>query len=857
MPIKKPEIRKERKEETSMAVSPYYLIPPLPKGLEGLAELGLDLRWSWSHATDPLWKHIDPELWDLTRNPWLILQTVSAVRLEALTHDPTIPKRVQQHLRNLREVLAKPTWFEEVHAEPRFTVAYFSMEFGLSEALPIYSGGLGILAGDHLKTASDLGVPVVGVGLLYQQGYFRQSLDAAGAQMEFYPYNDPNQLPILPVRDREGEWLQIGVDLPGRCLKLRVWEAKVGRVKLYLLDSNDPVNSPADQCITSELYGGGAEVRLQQEILLGLGGWRLLRTLGTEIDVCHLNEGHAALAVIERARAFMEDNGQSFDVALNATRAGNIFTTHTPVEAGFDRFAPSLVGRYLGPYADRLGIGLEGFLALGRQDSGNTGEPFTMAYLAIRGSGAVNGVSRLHGQVSRRIFQPLFPRWPEQEVPVTHVTNGVHVPSWDSAAADQLWSEACGKGRWRGTMDTIESDLKQLPDAAIWAFRNAGCRQLIEYARERLCRQLEASGASTQEVQRTEKFLNPETLTMGFARRFATYKRPNLLLHDPDRLVRLLGNSDRPVQLIIAGKAHPRDEGGKALIRAWSDFIRRPEVRPRAIFLVDYDMSLAERLVQGVDLWINTPRRPWEASGTSGMKTLVNGGLNLSELDGWWAEAYRSEAGWALGDGREHGDDPAWDAREADQLYRILEEEVVPAFYDRGSDGIPHGWVGRMRVSMAELTPRFSTNRMLREYVETLYVPAAATFRARAANRAAKAANLCRWLDSLKAHWQHLHFGRLVVYEENGAYGFTVPVYLESLDPKAVRVQLYAEPLDEKGPEIHPMGRTEPVSGRANGWTYHARVPARRPVSDYTPRVIPACESAMVPLEARQILWYE
>jgi starch phosphorylase len=839
-----------------MTISPYYLIPPIPEGLEGLAEAGLDLRWSWSHAADHLWERIDPELWNLTRNPWLLLQSVSFARLKTLAQDPGFSKEVNEYLEKHRQSLAEPCWFSETHTSSPLTVAYFSMEFGLSEALPIYSGGLGILAGDHLKTASDLGVPIVGIGLLYQQGYFRQVIDVRGKQMEFYPYNDPAQLPILPVRDRKGEWLRIELDFPSRLVHLRVWEVKVGRVKLYLLDSNDPANSPADQCITAELYGGGPELRLQQEIVLGIGGWKLLRALGRETEICHLNEGHAALAVLERARSYMGDNGQSFEVALAATRAGNIFTTHTPVEAGFDRFSPNLVGQYLGAYGDLLGIGRDGLLALGRQDAGNEAEPLNMAYLALRGSGTVNGVSQLHGEVSRRIFQPLFPRWPQSEVPLTHVTNGVHMPSWDSAAADELWSEACGKKRWLETLSTIEADLKRVPDETLWALRNEGCRQLIHYVRERFARQLEAGGAAKEEIVEAGKSLDPSALTLGFARRFATYKRPNLLLYDPDRLAHLLQNSDRPVQLIIAGKAHPRDEAGKNLVQDWFDFIRRSQIHSRVIFLADYDMSLAERLVQGVDLWINTPRRPWEASGTSGMKVLVNGGLNLSELDGWWAEAYRPEVGWALGDGREHGDDPAYDTQEAEQLYHLLEEEIIPAFYDRDPNSIPRGWVARMRLSMAELTPRFSTNRMLREYVERLYLPAATGYRERTAAGAAKSVLLCQWRQSLEVHWQRLRFGDLEVQEENGYHTFTVVVHLDDLQPEAVQVQLYAETQNGRVPEIHPMIQKEEGSNPARGHTFEVRIPAHRPASDYTVRIIPAFDGALVPIEANQILWY-
>jgi len=839
-----------------MTLFPCNFISPIPERLEGLAELAMDLRWSWSHTSDPLWERIDPEIWALTRNPWLILQSATMSRLESLSEDSDFLKLLDNHVAAHKKCLEEDAWFRQTHAGSPLTVAYFSMEFGLSEALPIYSGGLGILAGDHLKTSSDLGVPLIGMGLLYQQGYFRQAVDANGAQIEFYPYNNPSQLPIVPVRDKEGEWLRIEVDFPGRILRLRAWEAKVGRVRLYLLDSNDPVNTPADQAITSELYGGGPEMRLQQEIALGIGGWRLLETLGIKTDVCHLNEGHAALAILERVRTVMAETGNPFNVAFAAARAGNVFTTHTPVSAGFDRFSPTLAGQYLREYADKLGLGMEGLLPLGRRDPNNTAEPLNMAYLAIRGSGAVNGVSRLHGEVSRRIFQPLFPRWPRPEVPVSHVTNGIHTPSWDSAAADALWSDACGKKRWLGTMRTIEDDLKQVSDETLWEFRAKGRQKLIRDVRKRLVRQLEATGITDERIREASQALRPEAITIGFARRFASYKRPNLLLYDKGRLMRLLNNRDRPVQFIIAGKAHPLDEEGKALVKVWSRFIRTSGASDRVIFLADYDMVLAEQLVQGVDLWVNTPRRPWEACGTSGMKILVNGGLNLSELDGWWAEAYCPEAGWALGDGQEHGEDPAWDAHEADQLYRLLEEEVIPCFYDRDENGIPRSWVARMRNSMAELTPRFSSNRMLREYVDRFYLPASRAYRKRTANRTRKAVRLCEWQESLKNNWHKLFFGTLKVDETDDTYHFTLPVYLKDLDASAVIVQLYADAYDQGGIEIHSMDCGQNLPGTENAYVYTVSIPVRRPIGDYTPRIIPFLEEAAVPLEAQHILWY-
>jgi starch phosphorylase len=643
--------------------------------------------------------------------------------------------------------------------------------------------------------------------------------------------------------------------LPGYSVWLRAWQVQVGRVKLYLLDSNDAANFPAHRGITSELYGGGPDLRIKQELALGIGGWRLLAALGIKPEVCHLNEGHAAFAVLERARSQMEETGQPFDVALAVTRAGNLFTTHTPVAAGFDRFAPALIDQHLGRYArERLGISVYDLLALGRQNPNDSFEPFNMAYLAMRGSGAVNGVSRLHGHVSRRIFQPLFPRWPENEVPVGYVTNGVHMPSWDSAAADDLWTQSCAKDRWRDKTDTLEEQIRYVSDNALWQFRAAARESLVQYVRDRLCRQRQTSGASAEEVENLKHVFDPAALTLGFARRFATYKRPNLLLHDPERLLRILTDPERPVQLIIAGKAHPADQAGQAMIQEWTRFIRRPGARTHVAFLSDYDMLLTERLVQGVDVWVNTPRRPWEASGTSGMKVLVNGGINLSELDGWWAEAYTPEVGWALGDGKEHGDDPGWDAIEADALYALLEREVIPEFYARDPQGIPTSWVARVRKSMAQLTPRFSANRTVREYTEEYYIPAAVAYRERALDRGRAGVDLANWKRALEQKWADLRFGEVRVASDNEQHLFEVQVHLNGLDPSAIRVELYAEDVSGNEPERQEMARGRRLAD-GDGYIYSARIPATRPAANYTARVIPHRAGVSVPLEAARILW--
>jgi starch phosphorylase len=842
---------------TSVNKPLYNLLPTEIKGLDCLAELALDMSWSWNHATDEVWRHLDPVLWELTHHPWDVLQTVSRQKIQDVMADPAFCKRVNNLVLSKKRAGKKPAWFQQNHQDTPLTcVAYFSMEFMLSEALPIYSGGLGNVAGDQLKAASDLGVPVVGVGLLYQQGYFRQEINKNGEQQALYPYNDPGQLPITPLRKPNGEWLRLEIALPGYSVWLRTWQVQVGKVKLYLLDSNDAANLPIHRGITSELYGGGPELRLKQELILGIGGWRLLRALGLHPEVCHLNEGHAAFAVLERARTFMEESGQPFPIALDVTRAGNLFTTHTAVIDGFDLFAPALIEQYLGGYAEKkLGLPLRDLLALGRRNPDDASESFNMAYLALRGSGAVNGVSRLHGHVSRQLFSPLFPNWPVDEVPVGHVTNGVHMPTWDSAAADELWTEACGKERWLGTTDTLAQDIRRIPDARLWQFRVAASQPLIDYARQRLVRHYAAAGAAPDVIEEARHLFNPNVLTLGFARRFASYKRPNLLLHDPERLLRLLSNPQRPVQLVIAGKAHPADKVGKALIQEWIRFIRQPAVRPHAIFLSDYNMLMSEYLVQGVDVWINTPRRPWEACGTSGMKVLVNGGLNLSELDGWWAEAYTPEVGWALGDGKEHGDDPAWDAAEANQLYDLLEQEVIPEFYARNEEGIPTAWIKRMRESMARLTPLFSADRTVREYTEQHYLPAAAAYRSRQANKGTLGKHIIDWRQGLDKNWAALRFDHVNSETRDGQHVFEVKVCLGGLDPAEVRVELYADGVIDNAPLRQEMILGHPLADASDCYVYTATVSAMRPPTDYTARLIPHYDGVAIPLEETRILW--
>ncbi|MBS0204638.1 MAG: alpha-glucan family phosphorylase [Planctomycetes bacterium] len=829
---------------------------PLPPALQGLLDFALDIRWNWSHGSDQLWERLDPETFELTSNPHLILGEMSEARLEAAARDPDLIAQLQWELKQRQEYLNDPGWFRRSFPDSLLkSIAYFSMEFGLAESLPIYSGGLGILAGDYLKTASDMGLPVCGIGLLYQQGYFRQILSSDGRQLEAFPYNDPTDLPLTPVRDRDGGRLHIRIDLPGRRMNLRVWRATVGKVPLYLLDSNDPTNSPWDRAITSTLYAPGQERRFLQEVVLGIGGWRVLEELGMDVDICHLNEGHAAFAILARAHSFGRRHNCSMPTAVWATRPGNVFTTHTPVEAAFDRFDPALIEQFAGPIVERMGASMHDLLALGRRDPDNAQEPFNMAYLAIRGSGYVNGVSQLHGQVSRQIFQPLFPEWPAVEVPVNHVTNGVHVPSWDSQLAEKLWTGACGEDRWYGDVDHLCASFCQVTDVDLWNFRAESRRSLIAYVRWRLARQLRQHGASVPQIERANHALDPNALTLGFARRFTAYKRPNLILNDLDRLEKILKNIEHPVQLIVAGKAHPADEEGKHLVQMMAQFAGRESLLDRVIFLEDYDMALSKRLAAGIDVWLNTPRRPWEACGTSGMKVLVNGGINLSELDGWWAEAYSPEVGWALGDGREHPEG-RWDMVEADQLYQLLEESIIPEFYRRDETGIPKDWIVRVRTSMSQLTPRFSCNRMMREYLEQAYLPNARAFRRRAADNGLIAAELLEWNDKIHQTWNHVHFGDVRVTSQETQWHFDVMLYLAELDPSQVRVELYAENLQPGGDPIRiEMTCDGEIPGTLNGHRYFAEAPGNRPASHFTPRVMPYHPDVLQPLELSLIRW--
>jgi len=829
---------------------PSRLSRLLPDPLKPLADLAFDLRWTGSQTAARLWERLDPEMWERTHNPVTILMNAPEERLAEAAQDEELQGELNLWLERVARHESEPTWFDSRAAgELPPSVAYFSMEFGLSEALPIYSGGLGILAGDHLKSASSQGVPLTGVGLLYQQGYFRQVITDDGSQVAMHPYNEPGSLPVTPAQGPDGRWLRVTLDLPGITLMLRIWEARVGRVRLLLLDSNDPMNRPEDRPITAQLYNADRRTRLLQELVLGVGGWKLLETLGIAADVCHLNEGHAAFAVIARAASYAKSHSVPFDTALWATRAGNVFTTHTPIEAGFDRFDPDLLRKYAAPLAKSAGISMDELLALGREPSAGL---FNMAFLAMRGSGRVNGVSRLHGEVSRQLFAPLFPGWPFAEVPVTHITNGVHVPTWDSTVANAFWRKGYPFS-WSRKLDDAAASLTNLSDQDLWAFRNAARAELVAYVRHRMVRRTDERGASPAERERAASILDPHALTIGFARRFTSYKRPGLLLFDVKRIVGILTNGSRPVQLLIAGKAHPNDGHGAELVREAVRFCLREDVWDRAIFLEDYDMGVAAALTGGVDIWLNNPARPKEACGTSGMKTLVNGGLHLSTLDGWWDEAYSPEVGWAFGGSEEDNGDS--ERPDADELYSLLETQIIPEFYTRDEHGLPLRWLQRVRASMTTLTPHFSSDRMVRDYTEDAYVPATRAYRHRTTGSSKVARDLQAWYLGMHHAWPAVQFGPCEVTRVEGMWRFAVELVLGGLTPGEVRVELYREDPTRPTPEKLPMQLVRPPAHANDSSLYLAEVPAAFPAENYTARVVASHPEAVTPLEAPFIRW--
>ncbi len=787
-----------------MRVEAFTVIPALPAELEGLREMAYNLLWTWDDDLRGLFQRLDRRLWDDTyQNPVRMLGIIPQERLRERAADDSFMAYYARTYARYRDYLAERTWWDQRQAD-RPLIAYFSAEFGLAECLPIYSGGLGVLSGHHLKSASDLGVPLVGVGLLYQQGYFRQYLTGDGWQQESYPINDFSDLPIRPVAGDGGGPLRVELELDGHRLLVQVWRAEVGRLPLFLLDTNLPENPAGLRDITDQLYGGDTENRIRQELVLGVGGLRALHAMNLRPVVCHMNEGHSAFLSLERIRLLMKDQGLGYAAAREAARAGNVFTSHTPVPAGFDVFTAALVEKYLGPHQRELGISRDDLLALGAENHNGPTAGFNMAGLALRNAAFVNGVSRLHGEVSRGLLRKYLPDVPVDEMPVGHVTNGAHTRSCVSREMAGLFDRYLGPDWWRqpARAETWEG-IDAIPDEELWATHERRRERLVAFARRRLVRQLTARGAAQRDIERARGVLATGALTIGFARRFATYKRANLILASVERLKHILFNADRPVQIIFAGKAHPRDNEGKEVLKAIVQFCLGDEMRRSAVFIEDYDLVVARYLVQGVDLWLNTPLRGLEASGTSGMKVVPNGGLNLSVLDGWWPEGYTPETGWSIGKGEDYQDRAYQDHVESEALYDLLEKDVVPLFYDRDVDRLPRRWLARMKASMKRLAPQFSANRMLWEYGEHYYLPAARYHAELVADGGARAQRLADWKTRVFRQWARVAVER-VDARSSGTHlvGESLPVAaivnLGGLTPDEVCVEACHGRLDDK-----------------------------------------------------------
>ena len=811
------------------ALRSFTVRPSLPPELTALEELAFNLRWSWDDQTRDLFRWVDHHQWDASvHDPVRMLGLVDRERLDALAHDAGFKRFLGEVREELQRYLDGDRWFQSRGESALQLVAYFSPEFGIAEAVPQYSGGLGVLAGDHLKSSSDLGVPLVGVGLLYRHGYFRQSLDADGWQQERYPLLDPHVMALRPCAD-----IRVSVDIAGVPLVAQVWQANVGRVPLYFLDADVDDNPDDIRAVTDRLYGGDVEHRLRQEILLGVGGVRALQAVGVEAQVFHTNEGHAGFLGLERIRQLVTDQGLGYPEAIEAVRAGCIFTTHTPVPAGIDRFPRELMDKYFSGWCSEVGVGVDDLMALGHRPGDAPDERFNMAVMGLRLAGRSNGVAQLHGEVSRKMFADLWPDIPSEETPIISITNGVHAHTWVSPEMADVftrhvlpdWDEA-GPAAW--------DQIFEMPDDELWRAREQGRERLVAFVRRRLREGARARGAAGSDVAWADEVLDPRVLTVGFARRFATYKRATLLLSQPDRLKALLLSPDRPIQLVFAGKAHPADEGGKEMIRQIVAFSSDPEVRHRFVFVDDYDIAVARALYQGADVWLNNPRRPQEACGTSGMKSALNGGLNLSILDGWWHEMFDGENGWAISSAEDVEDVERRDQLEAGALFDLFERQVVPLFYETYGGPVPRRWLKKVRKSLTSLGPKVTASRMVAEYVERLYEPTAARANTLSADGLARARLLAAWKERVAEAWHGVHVDRVegdgAAAELGGSRTVEAVVSLGSLSADDVDVQLVHGPVgqgdeltERTSASMHPDGATDEDHARYVGSFYCER----------------------------------
>ncbi|MBN1816396.1 MAG: alpha-glucan family phosphorylase [Sedimentisphaerales bacterium] len=858
----------------------FTVKPSLPAPLEDLRIIAQNLYWAWHTDITDIFRRMDYELWKAVHhNPVKLLGNVSQARLEDLARNEGFLYQLKQAKEKLEETLNAPSWYEKVYntTEAKPLIAYFSAEFGVHESLPIYSGGLGMLAGDHLKSASDLGIPLVGMGLMYQKGYCRQYLNTDGWQQEHYIDNDFHNMPIELVRKKGSRPLAVGIQFPGRTVTAQVWKAMVGRVPLFLLDTNIPDNKPEDRSITQALYGGDNETRICQEMVLGIGGLKALFAMDMEPTVCHMNEGHAAFMALERVRRLRSDKGMTFDEAVEAAKSSNVFTVHTPVAAGNDEFKIEMIDKYFGHYYGKLGINRDQFLNLGRVKPNDPNEGFKMPVLAIRMSASRNGVSQLHGQVSRKIWHGIWPELPEEEVPIQAVTNGVHARTWVSSELIDLYERYLG-AKWSDEIvdKSIWQNVDQIPDEEMWRTHQRCKERLVAFARARLRKQMERRGAFHTELETADLVLDPEALTIGFARRFASYKRGNLLLRDKERLLRLLSQTEKPVQFIFAGKAHPRDASGKEIIREIVHFAKENKIQRKFVFLEDYDMDIARYMVQGVDVWLNNPRRPLEASGTSGMKAALNGILNMSTLDGWWCEGYIPNGGWIIGAGEEYDDLEYQDQVESQAIFDLLESEVVPVFYSRSKDRLPRRWIRRMKNTIKWCAPRFNTHRMVAEYTRKFYNPAAERWRCLTAEAMDRIRALSQWKTQVRNAWTDLSIENVEVQVSDGSQvselnvrqpqlqvGSQVKVLahvkLGRLKPDDVAVQIYHGTTDSKGQiqegQVTRMG----YQGNANGdglSLFEGLIPCTASGQHgFALRVLPSNADMAEPYEPGMVLW--
>ncbi|MDR3139951.1 MAG: alpha-glucan family phosphorylase [Treponema sp.] len=845
-----------------MNISTYTVKPKLPPSLKPLEEIAKNLWLSWNFDAVQLFIRLDYDVWlQSQQSPARALGMVSQERLAQMAKDDSYLAALNEVYSRFLRYKKGETWYRGTRKD---VVAYFSMEYGMDVSLSIYSGGLGILSGDHMKTSSDMGLPLVGIGILYRQGYFKQILNADGFQQESYPENDWYNMPVERKTDKTGAPIKITVDLAGRQATAQIWEVKVGRSSLYLLDTNIEENAPDIRNVTATLYGGDKETRIQQEILLGIGGIRALRALGINPAATHMNEGHSAFLGLERVREIMTEKGFSFDEAKEAVWPTNIFTTHTPVPAGNERFDIGLIDKYFHNWPQILGISWKDFLSLGRVQPDDDHETYCMTVLALKMAAYANGVARLHGKVSRDMWRGLWPGLPLDEVPIGHVTNGVHPRTWVSSGMTDLLDRYFGPHFDEEPTDlAIWNRMDRISDEELWRTHERRRERLVAFARDRIRQHYKRTGAVERRMQQAEDALSPYALTLCFARRFATYKRGNLLLRDPERLLRLVRDTDRPVQLIFAGKAHPHDMPGKELIREIIHFAEKYDVTSRIVFIENYDMTVARYLTSGGDVWLNTPRRPLEASGTSGMKAAMNGVLNCSILDGWWDEAYNPEVGWAIGQGEEYEDTQLQDDIESKALYDLLERDIIPLFYQRGRDGLPREWIKRMKSCMREIGQSMSSHRMLMDYSNKFYFPALKNYRRILKDDYAESRALAAYFAKLRSSWNNLRIIKIEsnakpVMQRGDSLTVTAHIELGALAPEELRIELYHGSVSNQSNDIMNAQRTEmkAVGQEGSQYLYQVRIECTDTgFQGHTVRILPKHGALVHPYRTGFIKW--